>query len=166
MTGKVPEDAFAYYVALGSERSYEAVARNYGVNKRTVVRCADREDWQTRLAEIERKARAAADAKLAEGMQEMSLRHRKLLLAMASRAATAIQTYPLKSGMEGIKAAELVIKLERLIAGEPTESRTISVEQVTRDEMSRFLIEDSEVEAWDDDAHEGEGIDGEEALET
>jgi hypothetical protein len=147
---KLTADAFTLYVALGPERSYDAVAKHYGASKKTVTRVADREQWQARLEAIERKAREATDAKLSDELHEMSLRHRKLLLAMATRAATAIQTFPLESGMEGIRAAELVIKLERLIAGEPTESRTISVEQVTRDEMSRFLIEEGEVEAWDD----------------
>lgn len=156
---KLTTDAFALYVALGPERSYDAVAKHYAVSKRTVVRVAEREQWQARLDAIERKAREATDAKLSDELHEMSLRHRKLLLAMASRAATAIQAFPLESGMQGVKAAELVIKLERLIAGEPTESRAVSVEQVTRDEIGRFLINEGDEEPWDDDG-------GEEALEA
>lgn len=169
MNRKLPADAFAFYCALGSERSYEAVARNFQVAKKTVVRAADREQWQSRLEAIERKAREATDSKLADDLHDMSLRHRKLLMAMAARAATAIQSFPLENGMQGIRAAELVIKLERLVAGEPTEARTISVEQVTRDEMSRFLIEETEVEEWDDDTKdepERDAGDGEEAVEA
>lgn len=165
---QLPEDCFTYYVALGPQRSYEEVAKRYRVHKRTVARAAERERWQTRLEVIERKAREATDSKLATDLHEMSVRHRKLLLAMASRAATAIQSFPLRTGMEGIKSAELVIKLERLLAGEPTESRTISVESVTRDEMSRYLIEEADAEDWgdvpeselaDDAASEGDASD-------
>ena len=163
---KLTADAFTLYVALGPERSYEQVSKHFNVAKRTVVRVAEREQWQARLEAIERNAREATDTKLSNELHEMSLRHRKLLLAMASRAATAIQTFPLESGMEGIRAAELVIKLERLIAGEPTESRTISVEQVTRDEMSRFLIDEGEVEAWDDEPAPASESGGEEAVEA
>jgi len=171
--GKLSTDAFALYVGLASERSYEAVARHYGVTKRTVVRTAERECWAKRLEAIERKARETTDAKLADELHEMSLRHRKLLLAMASRAATAIQGHPLKSGMEGIKAAEVVIKLERLIAGEPSENRAVTVEQTTRDEIGKFLIDESAQEDWGDDAGDATsdetadeaGDDGEEARE-
>jgi hypothetical protein len=162
---KLTVDSFALYVALGAERSYDAVAKHYGVAKRTVVRVAEREQWQARLEAIERKAREATDAKLTDELHEMSLRHRKLLLAMASRAATAIQSFPLENGMQGMKTAELVIKLERLIAGEPTEARTISVEQVTRDEIGRFLIDEGDEEPWDDDAPKDDGG-GEEALDA
>jgi hypothetical protein len=169
---KLTADAFTLYVALGPERSYDAVAKHYGASKKTVTRVADREQWQARLEAIERKAREATDAKLSDELHEMSLRHRKLLLAMASRAATAIQTFPLENGMQGVKAAELVIKLERLIAGEPTESRAVSVEQVTRDEIGRFLIDEADDEQWEEerdsdggDAQQGDSG-GEEALET
>lgn len=162
---KLTADSFALYVALGPERSYDAVAKHQGVTKRTVVRVAEREQWQARLEAIERKAREATDAKLSDELHEMSLRHRKLLLAMASRAATAIQTYPLKSGMEGIKAAELVVKLERLIAGEPTEARTISVEQVTRDEIGRFLIDEGDDESWDEERDDGDSMSGDAPMD-
>ena len=49
MSGKLPDDCFAYYVSLGAERSYHAVARHYGVTKRTVARRAAEEDWQGKL---------------------------------------------------------------------------------------------------------------------
>lgn len=149
---KIPEDAFAFYVALGPEsRSYELVAKHFHVTKKTVVRAAEREQWQARLEGIERKAREETDAKLANELHAMNMRHRKLLIGMASRAASAIQAYPLKTAMEGIKAAEIAIKLERLMAGEPTETRTVSIEQITRDEVGRFLVDDTKVEEWDDD---------------
>ena len=36
MKRKLPDDAFEYYFGLGMERSYQAVATNYGVAKKTV----------------------------------------------------------------------------------------------------------------------------------
>jgi hypothetical protein len=82
----------------------------------------------------------------------MNLRHRKMLLAMGARAAAAIQAHPLDSGMDGIRAAEAVIKLERLLLDKPGESTALTVEQVTRDEMSRLLTEKED--DWDDDAED------------
>jgi hypothetical protein len=42
--------------------------------------------------------------------------------------------------MEGVRAAELVIKLERLLAGESSERSTVTVEEVTRRELDRWLV--------------------------
>lgn len=126
---RLPLGAFEHYVGQGEDRSFEAVARHFGVNKRSVTRAARRERWTERLEEIEREAERRVDQKLTEDLEEMKLRHRKLLRAMASRAAQAIASYPLTDGMQGIKAAELVVKLERILAGEPAERS----EQVIRD---------------------------------
>ena len=87
---KIPEDAFAFYVVLGAARSYQAVADRYDVSKRAIVNAASRDKWSERLAAIEKETRELTDAKLAEDMHEMNLRHRKMLRAVASRAAQAI----------------------------------------------------------------------------
>ena len=172
MNTKLPPDAFAYYVGLGNEcRSYELVGRQYGVCKRSVLRTARRDRWQERLEEIERQAQEATDARLAKTLFDMNMRHRKLLMAVASRAATALQQHELRNAMEAVRAAEVAIKLERLMAGEPSESRAVSVEQVTRDEVSRFLIDSDEAEEWDgddgDDERDDAGDeDGREALQA
>jgi len=137
---KLPPESFAYYVALGPARSFQAVADHFEVNRRTVVRSAEREDWNTRVAAIEGEARRTADAKLASEMADMHLRHRKILTAVAARAARALQEYPLTTGMEGIKAAEIAIKLERLLAGEPTDRTAMDVEAITKRELRELLI--------------------------
>jgi ribosome-binding ATPase YchF (GTP1/OBG family) len=150
MSGKLGSDAFGYYVALGDDRSYSAVASHFEVSKRAVVKAAAREDWASRLQEIDQEAREKADQKLGETLSEMRSRHQKLLRAMSTRAANALRAYPLTSGMEAMKAAEMVIKLERLILGEPSQRSTLSVEQVTRREVESLLaVEDGE--AGDED---------------
>ena len=52
--------------------------------------------------------------------------------------------------MEGVKAAETVIKLERIIAGEPSERTGLTVEQVTRQEIDMLLARDDEPEDVED----------------
>jgi len=136
---RLPDGAFAFYVNLGPGRSYQAIADEYGMHKRTVVRTAEREEWATRLAAIEKKAREAVDQQLAGELQERKLRQRKLVLAVASRAAKAISEFPLRSGIEGIRAAELAIKLERLLDGEATENTSLDIEQVIRRECQELL---------------------------
>lgn len=154
---RLPDEAFAAYVNLGPNRSYQAIADQFGVHKRTVVRTAERDGWATRLAAIEQKARDAVDAQLVGELQERKLRQRKLVVAVASRAAKAIFDYPLTDGMQGIRAAELAIKLERLLDGEATENTSVDIEQVIRRECQDLLtVEDDEDDKVDQDAVEEE----------
>ncbi len=164
---KVPPDAFALYVAMGPDRSYEQVGKHFGLNKRTILRAARRDRWQERLEEIERQAQQDTDAKLAKSIHEANMRHRKLLMAVAARAAQALQQFELKSAMEAVRAAEVAVKLERLMLGEATETRSISVEQVSRDEIARLLVAgDDASDDWDaeserDDQELEESVDDE-----
>jgi hypothetical protein len=136
---KIPEDAFARYVGMGVDRSYSAIAKEYAVTKRAVVKHARKERWAERLAEIEKLARETANAKLANDLADMQVRHGKLIKAMAARAAQALQQHPLTSGMDAIRAAEIAIKLERVIAGEPAERSELTVAETTKREIERFL---------------------------
>lgn len=148
MSSKIPTDAFDYYVALGTERSYQAVADHYGVSKRATTKCAAREDWATRLSKIESAARETSDQRLAETLEETRSRHLRMLRAMGTRAIAALKQYPLSSGMEAMRAAEMVIKLERLVTGEATE-RHASVEEVIRREFEEWMSTEEEGGAED-----------------
>lgn len=139
MTAKIPDDAFSYYVSLGVARSYRAVAERYGVSKRAVTKRAVNEQWAERLQKIEDEARERSDARLVDTVEEMRSRHLKTLRAMHARVISALQKYPLNSGMEAMKAAEMVIKMERLIAGEASERTALSIEEVTRRELGSWL---------------------------
>ena len=146
MSGKLGSDAFGFYIGLGDGRCYSAVADHFGVSKRAVVKAAAREGWQERLEAIERDAREVADQKMAETLEEIRSRHLKLLRAMSARVAKALSEFPLTSGWEAMKGAEMLIKLERLLFGEPSERSALSVEQVTRREMESLLAVDGDEE--------------------
>jgi hypothetical protein len=155
----LPADAFSHFVALGPARTHQAVADHFDVNIRTVQRTAKTDNWAARLDAIEKEARQTADKALAEDVAEMQLRHRKLLRAMAARSAKAMSDFPLTDGMQAIKAAEIVIKLERLLAGEPTERTSVNIEETIKREYGRWL------ERGDEEAAEG-GDDGGTAQAT
>lgn len=162
MSHKLPDDAFGLYVALGAGRSYQAVADHYKVARRTVIRAASRDNWVARLEDVERRAREGVDAKLAGDLEAVSLRHRKLLIAIASRAARAIQEYPLTSGMDGIRAAALVIKLERLLASDAPQQQVVDVEAIIKREQETWLVSGGTAsDDWDDDEEEDEEADDE-----
>lgn len=139
MAGKIDHDAFAFYVALGHDRSYEQVARHYKCSKRAVVNRASKQGWSKRLAAIEEETRKLTDAKIVSEMHAMQLRHENISRAILGRAAKAISEYPLRSGFEGVRAAEIGIKLERLISGQPSERNVVSIEAITKRELERYV---------------------------
>ena len=139
MTKKIPDDAFAIYVAMQEERSYQALAERFSVSKRGIQKLADRERWSERLSAIERDLQERIDKQLGESLEEIRLRHLKIARAIAGRAAKALSEYPLTSGMDAVRAAEVAIKLERMISGEPTERTAVSFERKAQEEADRFL---------------------------
>ena len=139
MTRRIPPDAFEYYVSLGEDRSYRGVAEHYKFTKRAIQNCAHRENWARRLDRIERESRARTDKRLGETLDDIRERHLKTLRAMNGRVLEALKTYPIASGMDAIRAAEAVIKLERLIVGDPTERSAVSVEEVVKREFARWM---------------------------
>jgi hypothetical protein len=117
MAGKLRPDAFEFYFGLGPGRSYQAVARRYGVSKRSVTKHAQGEGWQGRLEEIERKARQANDRKAVESLEAINERHLRSLRVIQGKALEALRANPLRSGMEAVRALEVGIRLERVVAG-------------------------------------------------
>lgn len=134
-----PEEAFASYVAAGDRRSYAALAKQYHVAKRSIAECARRHDWPARLAKIEAEAQAKSDKRMSDTRAETRERHLKLLRAVESRAVQALQAHALDSAMEGVRALDASIKLQRVILGEPNERIGFSIEEITRREVESFL---------------------------
>lgn len=141
---KIPDDAFDFYVALGPARSYQAVSDRYGVTKRAIVKHATKERWADRLASIQETARAESDKELAKEVGEMHERHRRILKAMAVRALSGLKDLPLRNGMEAVRAAELVIRMERIVFGEPEAPGEDSLEAITKREIQTLLAIDDE----------------------
>ncbi len=155
MKKALPADAFSYFAALGPGRTHQAVAEKFDVNIRTVQRAAKAEGWPARLETVQKEARQVADKALVEDLAEMQMRHRKLLRAMASRAARAMNEFPLTNGMQAIKAAEMVIKLELVLAGESEETASTNVEEIIKREFALLMTTEDEAEPPDTSAPEG-----------
>ncbi len=145
MAMKLPKDAFEFYVGLGADRSYQAIADHFGVTKRAVTNRARQEDWQKRVAEIEAKARQGAERRLVETLEQMNSRHIKSLRIIQARALEALRNMPLESAMEAVRALDIGIRQERLVRGEPSERTAINVEEIIRREHTRWMkIEDNQ----------------------
>jgi hypothetical protein len=115
MARRIPSDAFDFYVGLGPQRSYQTVAKHYGVTKRAVVKAATKGEWQRRAQDIEEKARHAANT--TETRESMDRRHRKTIEYVQSRALEALRSMPMRNAMDAIRALDISIREERSIIG-------------------------------------------------
>ena len=161
MTRKLPPNAFEAYLALGEQRAYSTIAKQFGVSKRCVTKRAAQEGWAERIKKIEADARAITDQRASQTLAEMNDRHLAMVKAMGLRAMTALKNFPIEDGMDAIRAADMTIKLERLLAGEVSKRTELSIEAITRQEMRTLLtvvrdeeprtVEAEVIEAADDD---------------
>ncbi len=152
MAGRLHPDSFEFYISLGPDRSYQAVADHHGVTKRAVTKRAAKERWQQRLAELEAKARRGAERKVLETLEEMNTRHIKSLRVIQGKALEALRSMPLATAMEAVRALDMAIRQERLVRGEPSDRTAICIEDVIRREYSRWLGP-----AEDEQEHEDDG---------
>jgi len=144
MRGKIPPDAFQYYLGLGADRSYQKVAEHYGASKRAVTKVATAARWQERAEELERKAREGAEQKAIESLEAMNQRHLKSLKVIQGKALEALRAMPLSTAMDAVRSMEMAIRQERLIRGEPSDRTAISVEDVIRSEYRRWMKPEGE----------------------
>jgi len=139
MNRKLPSNAFAYYLELGVGRSYDAVAKHFGVCERTVYNRAVKEGWQERLAQAERERRVKAEEKALESLEAMDERQLKVLRYIQGKAIKALQDMPIDTAMDAVKAYTMAVEKERLIRGEPGDHTQLTIAEVARGEMRRFL---------------------------
>jgi hypothetical protein len=135
---RLPANAFAYYLSLGAERGYDAVATHFGVSRKTVARAAAREDWQQRVAQADAKARDEAQQQYVDSIRQMNEQHLKVLQFVMSRGVEGLKNASVSNFADALRAVSLAIDKERLIRGEPTD-RTENVEALVKRETERFL---------------------------
>jgi hypothetical protein len=132
MNRRLPPDALGFYLNLGPARSYEKVAQQYGVSKRTVTTTATRERWQDHLAQADRKAREQMEERYVDAVQEANDRHIRLGRFLQNKGIAAFEG-PMGAA-EGIRAIKIGVEIERLGLGEPTERTATAVEDLIRRE--------------------------------
>ena len=143
MAGKIPPEAFDFYFSLGPSRSYEAVAKKYGVTKKAVAKRGHKERWQERIADIQAKARVHSDEKRGESLGAMNDRHLKLMRMVQGKALQALQQFPLETALEAVRALESSVRQERLICGEPSERSAVSIEDTIKREYQNWMTTDA-----------------------
>ena len=139
MKKKIPPDAFAFYLGLGPGRSYQLVAERYGVSKRAVAFCSEREHWQARLAEEDNKVRERAEKAAAESNQSSIEKHLKVFRFIQGRSIETLKSLPIETAMDAVKAYGLAVDWERQLLGGTGNTSASVVEQITREEVRNLL---------------------------
>mgnify|MGYP001460159255 CR=1 FL=1 len=80
--------------------------------KRTITARAVREKWQDRLARIQERAREKVEDRMADTIAEMHERHLRVLQVILGRGLETLQSMPLTSAWEAIKALDLAMRRE------------------------------------------------------
>ena len=68
MPSRLPASAFDSYFRLGRERSYQQIADQFSVSKKTVAAVAKAEGWKDRVAGIEQEAARRSDNQAVENL--------------------------------------------------------------------------------------------------
>jgi len=135
---KLPDDAYAYYLALGPRRSHQAVAGHFDVDKKTVTNRAVKENWRQRIDDHERAERERLERKAAESVEAMNDRHLKVISYIQAKGLEALKSMPLDSAIDAVRAITIAIDKERVIRGEPAQRSTIDIERRIREEHERW----------------------------
>jgi hypothetical protein len=137
---KLPDEAFAFYLAQGAGRSHQGVATHYGVDKKTVTNRAVAENWKDRVAEHDRQRRAEAEKRAGESISAMDERHLKVAGYIQGRSIETLKSMPLDSAMDAVKAYKLAAEMERMIRGRPNEQSVADLEKKIIAEHERWLV--------------------------
>ena len=151
MTRKIPPEAFHHYAEMGLDRSYQAVADHYGVSKVAVVKRAKKENWQSRLRELEERAREKADKKVIDSLEVVHARQLKAARYLQAKAVEVMKNSPPEKAVRAASALNIAWKHELLLLGEPTE-RQANVEEIIKQETRELLKV-----VHDDDGHAATG---------
>lgn len=140
MNRRLPPEAFERYVALGVDRSYQAIADHFGVSKVTVVRHAKKERWQERIVELDAKSRERSEEKILQLMDEVRDRHLRSAKALQMKALEALKSLPPEKAVKAANALAIGWKHELLLMGEPTDRQATTVEDTIKREYERWMV--------------------------
>lgn len=142
MNQKLPGDAFEFYFALGTSRTFTAVAEKFSVSTKTVSRAALREKWNERIADRERKAQERMDIRAVDELVAMRERHLKIATLLQRKGLERLQSTPVESSQQAIRSIAIGLAEERMARGEPTERTAVDFEAIIKREYERWLVPD------------------------
>ncbi|MCC6808692.1 MAG: hypothetical protein IT381_14805 [Deltaproteobacteria bacterium] len=142
MKRKIPEEAFAYYAALGRRRSFQAIAERYGVTRQAVSKRAYRECWDIQVARLDEAAQAITKEDLLRLRCDTYERHTKMWTAVQGKALEALRDKPFRHGLDAVRALETanVVLASSLFM---QESARLSLAAVTGENIKKAMNDDA-----------------------
>jgi len=137
---KLPDEAFAFYLAQGASRSHQGVARHFEVDKKTVTNRAMKENWKDRVAEHDRQRRAEAEKRAGESVSAMDDRQLKVAGYIQAKSIETLKSMPLATAMDAVRAYKLAAEMERMIRGKPNEESMAEREKRIFADHERWLV--------------------------
>jgi hypothetical protein len=125
---------------MGAERSYRVLADRYGVSKTAIVKRAKKEQWQDRIAKLEREARKRAEEKAIDELEAVRQRQLKESRFLQARAIQVLKDQPPEQGIRAATALNIAWKHEMFLLGEPSDRTVLSVEAM-RERFERWTME-------------------------
>jgi hypothetical protein len=122
----------------------EALSHKYKCSERAVAKVAKKERWQSRLDELEARARAKSDQQILESLEQMNDRHIRTARMLQAKGIAALQSLEIKGIPDALKAVQVGLEKERLIRGEPSER--VNIEEIVRAEYETWMVDDDQGE--------------------
>ncbi len=116
---RIPAGAYEDYLALGTERSYQALADRYGVSKTAIFKRAQKEHWQERVAELVRQASERAEQKAVDKMEAVRERHLAEVRVLQAHALQALRDLPPEKGFRAASVLAIAWRHELRLLGVP-----------------------------------------------
>lgn len=144
-------EALAFYIALGPvDRTYAAVARQFGISEAGVRRVAKRDNWYARAVEIDQRQ---AELMERDAVKSLTVRNRRTIRLVNAARDNYLDALELKGLVPDGREVAALLRIEQLIEGEA--DRRIEVKEV-RELVVRVI---SEQDAALVEIIDGEGFD-------
>lgn len=112
---RLPPTAFAYYLGLGPERSYQKVAEYYGVSRQAVAKRGRKENWRKQISIHDEQERQRANQEASDNLAEMNDRHLKTSQVIQKKALESLRATNTMRPKEAAMVLVAGMKIERVV---------------------------------------------------
>lgn len=108
----MPEDAFATFVQLGAQRSYQALAVRIGISAERIKKLSRREGWMALAKEIDKERREAYLRAYKQDLELIGDRQSRVLRGLLAKVSQSIAGADMAKPKDLLRALEIAIKGE------------------------------------------------------
>jgi len=114
-------DPFEFWYALENRKKWEKVVLEFGISRSSFYRRKSLEGWEEKANRRDKVLRKKTDEKVTDSLAEMNARHIKEAIKYQGVMLEALGKLEPRSVSEAIRAYNILVKLEQVSRGEPTD---------------------------------------------